>query len=85
MKRGRSRPLSSFIETSALLVRAGLPILLALFLAHLTLTVFLLLLFTAAVLVALRLVALLICHDGILLAPELGQKFNHHSDDPVPE
>lgn len=65
--------------SSALLVGSRLP-LFALFLTHLTLPVFLLLLLAAASLIPLRLVALtlLIGHDGILLiVPNVGPQINN--------
>jgi hypothetical protein len=71
---------------SALLVGSGLP-LFALFLTHLALPVFLLLLLAAVSLIPLRFVALtlLIGHDGILLiVPKVGPQINHRFGARVP-
>jgi hypothetical protein len=71
---------------SALLVGSGLP-LFALFLTHLALPVFLLLLLAAVSLIPLRFVALtlLIGHDGILLiVPKMGLQINHRFGARVP-
>ena len=65
--------------SSALLIGSRLP-LFALFLTHLALPVFLLLLFAAVFLIPLRLVALtlFVGHDGILLiVPKVGPEINH--------